>query len=441
VLYWITNVLAVYGDLPTALAALLNAGLILYLSVFVGLFAVAVRRLLVKFGPMSLLASPFLWITFELARGYVTGFPWEVLGNSQLKILPVAQLASVGGVNSLSFLTAAVSAAIVIATMPHAPAPRVRYVPAVVVLLAIVVIAAWGSRRLADNALTRQGDIVRVGMVQGNVDQAIKWDPASAAKIFRDYIKQTRQAIFEGATLVMWPESSTPFMFEEDPSGAEVLKNIARQAHVSILFGSDQIERGRPTRYYNSTFLIRPDGTTGGVYRKMRLVPFGEYVPMHQLLFFAAPLTEKVGTFTPGDRVELLPVDGHRLSVAICYEVVYPGLVRQEVTAGSELLTTVTNDAWFGDTSAPLQHFEQAAMRSIENGRYLVRAANTGISGIVDPYGRVLQQSKVFEPAVLVGEVRFLNASTFYTRHGDIVGIASIVFTVLLLVWPTRRVQ
>ena len=171
----------------------------------------------------------------------------------------------------------------------------------------------------------------------------------------------TRQAIGHGAELVVWPESATPFMFEEDPAAAARVRAIAREAHVAILLGSDQLERGRPDKYYNSAFLVRSDGTTAGVYRKMHLVPFGEYVPVRRLLFFAAPLVEAVGAgFFAGEKAEVLPVDGHLVSAAICYEIVYPNLVRQFVRGGSELLTTITNDAWFGRTSAPYQHFAQA---------------------------------------------------------------------------------
>ena len=192
---------------------------------------------------------------------------------------------------------------------------------------------------------------------------------------------------------------------------------------------------------YNSAFLVGADGTTAGAYRKMHLVPFGEYVPVKKLLFFAAPLTEQVGTFTPGTEATLLPVNGHNVSVSICYEVVYPALVRQFVAGGSELLTTITNDAWFGTTSAPYQHFEQASMRAIEEGRYLVRAANTGISGVVDPYGRVLARTPIYVPAVLTGEARFLQSSTFYSRHGDVLAFFSAILTAALLLTARRRVQ
>src|SRR5439155_17921612 len=209
------------------------------------------------------------------------------------------------------------------------------------------------------------------------------------------------------------------------------VRAIAREARVPILLGSDQLERGRPDKYYNSAFLVRSDGTTAGVYRKMHLVPFGEYVPLRRLLFFAAPLVEAVGDgFFAGDRSELLPVDGHLVSAAICYEIVYPDLVRQFVRGGSELLTTITNDAWFGRTSAPYQHFAQASMRAVEEGRYLVRSANTGISGIVDPYGRVIEASALYEPAVIVGEARYLKATTFYQRRGDVFAYACVAFTI-----------
>src|SRR5262249_28766789 len=161
--------------------------------------------------------------------------------------------------------------------------------------------------------LTRDGEVVRVGLVQGNVDQAIKWDPVRASSIFDNYVARTREAILQGATLVIWPESSTPFMFEEEPAGAARLRTLVQQARVALLCGSDQIGRGTPPappRLYNSAFVLRSDGTTGGIYRKIHLVPFGEYVPLQRLLVFAAPLTEQVGTFDAGTAATLLPVDG-----------------------------------------------------------------------------------------------------------------------------------
>jgi apolipoprotein N-acyltransferase len=305
----------------------------------------------------------------------------------------------------------------------------------------LIAVAVWGSLRVARSELTRAGAGVRVGLVQGNVDQDVKWDPDHAPRILRDYLQLSRQAVGRGAQFLIWPESAMPYAFEEDRPSAELVRRLAREARVPILLGSEQIERGQPIKYYNSAFLVRPDGETDGTYRKMHLVPFGEYVPLRQIFFFAAPLVEKVSDFSAGESAVLLRVGEHLVSTAICYEIVYPELVRGFVTGGSELLTTITNDAWFGRTSAPHQHFIQAAMRAIENGRYLVRAANTGISGIIDPYGRVMVESGLFEPAIIVGEARFLSASTIYTRIGDVFAYASVVVTLALLVAARRRVQ
>jgi apolipoprotein N-acyltransferase len=194
-------------------------------------------------------------------------------------------------------------------------------------------------------------------------------------------------------------------------------------------------------RYYNAAFLVKPDGGIGAVYRKMHLVPFGEYVPLKRLLFFVGTIVEAVAAFTPGETPVLLPVGQHLASTAICYEVIYGSLMREFVLDGSELLTTITNDAWYGWSSAAYQHWDQAAMRAIENGRYLARAANTGISGFVDPYGRVLARSELFEQALLVEDLRFLQARTVYSRIGDLVAWLCLALTAaaLLATWAPRR--
>ena len=436
-LYWIARVMTMYGGLQDWVAVPLNAALIAYLALYPALFAVVMRRLVRAHGPAALLAAPMAWVTTELGRAYLfTGFPWVLLGYSQATELPIAQLASVFGVYGVSALVASVSAvaAFVVATRDR----RRRNLAVAAVASLLVVVAVWGSMRAAKHEWTSEGDPVRVGLVQGNVDQAEKWDVARAASIFRTYIHMTRQAIAGGAQFVIWPESSTPFYFEQDRAGADEIRAIARQSGVPILVGSDQIDPGPPTTYYNAAFLVRADGSTGGVYRKIHLVPFGEYVPLKRVFFFAAPLVEAVSDFSAGSEAVLLPVRGHLVSTSICYEIVYPDLVRRFVRGGSELLTTITNDAWFGRTSAPYQHFEQASMRAIEEGRYLVRSANTGISGIVDPYGRVLERSEIYQPAIVIGEARFLRVTTIYTRIGDVFAYASAILTLLALVLAGR---
>ena len=451
-LYWITGVMARYGDMAFWVAVLINAALILYLALFPAIFALTVRRIVAARGPTALIAAPIVWVATELGRTHIfTGFPWVLLGYSQTSVLPIAQFASLFGVYGVSMLVASVSAALALLWNAKLAKPAKdsifsprtlrSYTPVVIVFSIVMGVAVWGSRRAAIAEWTHTGEPIRVGLIQGNIDQSEKSDPARAAAIFQDYLGMTRQAIREGAGFVIWPESSTPFRFEDDPFAAAQIRTLARQAKVPILFGSDQFLRGAngaPTTFYNSAFLVRADGTTGGVYRKIHLVPFGEYVPAQRLLFFAAPLVQAVSDFSAGEEATLLPVGDHLVSTAICYEVVYPNLVRQFVAGGSEMLTTITNDAWFGPTSAPHQHFEQASMRAIEEGRYLVRAANTGISGIVDPYGRVLARTGTFERAAVVGEARFLKTMTLYARTGDLLAYASVLATAALLLIARR---
>jgi apolipoprotein N-acyltransferase len=444
-LYWITRVMAVYGGLDPLVAGLVNAALIAYLSLFPAVFALITRRLVMIYGVRALLMSPLVWVATELGRTYLlTGFPWVLLGYSQTTVLPVAQAASLFGVYGLSALVALVSAALAVTLAPSEPAGSSalsstlrRALPLTAAVALVLAVAVWGGFRIARATLTT-GTPVRVGLVQGSVEQDQKWDPARGPAIFADYLRMSRQAIAEGAQLVIWPESATPYPFETDHNATEAIRRIARDGRVPILFGSEQIEGGVPTKYYNSAYVVRPDGSTGGVYRKMHLVPFGEYVPLKRVLFFAAPLVEAVSDFSAGDSAELLPIGDRPISTAICYEIVYPDLVRRFVAEGSQLLTTITNDAWFGNTSAPYQHFAQASMRAIENGRYLVRAANTGISGVVDPYGRVLVQSRLFEPTVVVKEVSFQTATTLYTRIGDLFAYLSTLATAAMVIMKLK---
>jgi apolipoprotein N-acyltransferase len=444
-LYWITRVMVVYGDLPEVTAVLVNAALIAYLSLFVAFFALVTARATRLAGVRGLLLAPFAWVTTELGRTYLfTGFPWVLLGYSQVTVLPVAQVASLVGVYGLSALVSAVSAGAAIAVVGRrgsATEAGRSYLPLTVILAVVTVTTGWGAVRVTRGALLEEGTPVRVGLLQGNVSQDDKWAPGRAPEIFRDYLEKTRAAVRGGAQFVLWPESATPYPFGDDAPATEQMRALAREARTPLLIGSDQVVHGPTPRYYNAAFLVRPDGTLGGNYRKMHLVPFGEYVPLRQVFFFASRLVEAVSDFSAGEQLALLPVGSHPVSTAICYEIVYPGLVRQGVREGSELLTTITNDAWFGATSAPYQHFAQASMRAIENGRYLVRAANTGISGIVDPYGRIAAVSGLFETAVVVGDARFLQSKTFYTRTGDVFAYGSGVATLLALAWRRRRVQ
>ena len=435
--YWTSAVMQTFGGLNWPLAAVVGGLLIAYLALFPALFAVIVATLARALGARALVLAPVVWVATEVARRYVLGgFPWVLLGASQARATSIAQSASLAGVYGLSALVVLGSAA---AVMAAAGRGRDRVVLPACTLVLIGGLAAWGHWRVQEGSLLRNGDPVRVALVQGNIRQQEKWRKDSAAQILDTYLTLTRQAADQGASLVVWPESATPFLFEHDAGGRALISEVVRSRGIRLLFGSDQFEPGTPPRYFNSAFLLNPAGAIAGVYKKMHLVPFGEYVPLKRLLFFVAPLVEAVSDFSPGEQAVVMSMGSHTLSTAICYEVVYPDLIADFVQRGSQLLTTITNDAWYGSSSAPYQHFEQAALRAVEQGRYLIRAANTGISGIVDPYGRVVTASPIFERTVVTGDVRFLNGRTIYGRTGDAFALACVLLTLLALAATWRR--
>jgi apolipoprotein N-acyltransferase len=444
-LYWLVQTMTTFGGLPIALSVLAALLLVAYLALFPGVFALMLARAVRSFGPRGILLAPPFWVTSELGRQYVwDGFPWALLGYSQISWLPIAQLASLTGVYGVSGLLALVAAVVAFALIAGGSA---RWVVLAATSLLVCGLALWGSARLARGELRAAGDPVRVAVLQGNIAQEDKWDPAQSETITDTYLQMTRQALAQGATFIIWPESSTPFYFENDLIRGAAIRRLAAEGRATLLIGSDQVEPIKSVpgqaqveaRYYNAAFLVRPDGTTGAVYRKMHLVPFGEYVPAKRLLFFVGTIVEAASDFSAGTEPVLLPVGAHKASTAICYEVIYGSLMRQFVNEGSELLTTITNDAWYGRSSAPYQHWDQAAFRAIEGGRYLARAANTGISGFVDPYGRVLRKSELFERTLLVEELRFLRDRTLYSRIGDTVAWLSLALTAAVFL-ATRRV-
>jgi apolipoprotein N-acyltransferase len=431
--------MSMYGGLPVVVSTLVAVLLASYLAMYPALFATMVAASVRRFGVSGVWFAPAFWVTTEWLRGIIGGgFPWVLLGTSQATVLPVVQTASVVGVYGLSALVTLVSAAAAAVAVSRR---RSVWQGAAAVAVLLAVVTAVGAMRVAGARLTTTGRVLRVGLVQGNVEQAEKWNPAFRDQILRRYIDLTRQAIGAGAALVIWPESSTPFYFDVDSALAAPVRRLAAETRTPFIIGSDEHEPGRngPDRFYNSALLIGPDGLSHGSYRKIRLVPFGEYVPLKRVLFFVGSMVEAVSDFTPGTEAVVFDANGARVSAAICYESIDPVLGRRFVANGSELLSTITNDAWFGRSSAAYQHFDQGIVRAVEEGRYLVRAANTGISGAVDPYGRVLTRTRLFEPAALTVDVRLLQHRTIYSRIGDVIVWVSFALTAGVLVAARRR--
>jgi apolipoprotein N-acyltransferase len=253
-----------------------------------------------------------------------------------------------------------------------------------------------------------------------------KWDLESARTNIDRHLDLTRLAAAEGARLVVWPESAVPFYFDRSPPLAAELQERVRQARIYLIFGNDDREArdDRTERFWVGAKMLTPQGDLGLRYHKIRLVPFGEYVPVQSVLTLggrvSAKVVKQVSDFTPGEEYSTGLVDGHKVGVFICYEAIFPDAVREFAAAGAELLVNITNDAWYGRTSAPHQHMAMAAFRAVENGKYLVRAANTGFTAVVDPRGRVLQRTGLFERTMLVRDVAFVPGVTFYARHGDV---------------------
>jgi apolipoprotein N-acyltransferase len=292
--------------------------------------------------------------------------------------------------------------------------------------------------------LPETGRIV-VGLVQGGIRQEDKWVPEYAEDNVDRHLRLTEEAARRGARLVVWPESAVPFLWDRDVSLAARLRDAVRAHGIYLFFGGDDLETGRDgeRRIYVGAKLLSPDGRLVARYRKMHLVPFGEYVPLQPVFTlggrFAAKLVQEVSDFSPGTEPATGEVDGHRIGGYVCYEAIFPALVRLFPAEGAELLVNITNDAWYGTTSAPYQHLAMAAFRAVENRRYMVRAANTGITAVVDPWGRVLDETRLFDRSVLVREVPFVAETSFYGRHGDVFARACAAVALALVAATLRR--
>jgi apolipoprotein N-acyltransferase len=282
---------------------------------------------------------------------------------------------------------------------------------------------------------------IRVGLIQASIPQDEKWQAIHARRNLERHIALSRQAARDGAEILIWPESSVPFYFDSAPLVAKSLRQLTREQGTYLLFGNDDRADEGEEQVWVGAKMLAPDGQLVLRYHKIQLVPFGEYVPLQSMfgLLGVRKLVEQAGSYIPGTEASVGPAGRARVGVSICYEAIYPDLVRQFTTNGATLLANITNDGWYGRTSAPYQHFAQASMRAIEEGRYLVRSANTGISGIVDPYGRVVEQTRIFQSATVVGDVRFLTALTVYARHGDVFAYGSAVVAAAMLLVARRR--
>jgi apolipoprotein N-acyltransferase len=461
VMAWVVTAMHQYGKVPLRISWALLLLLAAYLGLYVAVYALGLSWLNRRLPQALFLAAPALWVTLEWIRTWLfSGLPWALLGYAPYKWLPAIQIADITSVYGLSFLIVLVNVAVsealgwARAGWRARPGPRLPFpwpsLTAAAVLTALTL--SYGFWRLAESEAAAPASI-RIGIVQANIDQAQKWDASYRRATVDRYKRLTGQAV-DGNDLVLWPEAATPFLFEMEKGYKLEVMDLVRTHRKPLLFGSPALRyypNGRPY-LLNSAYLLSEEGTMVGRYDKRHLVPFGEYIPLHSsVLFFLDKLVEGIGDFEAGTAATVLPVPGAgsdgvqpdaapgRFGVVICYEVIFPNLVRDFAEAGADFMVTITNDAWFGASAAPYQHFGMVVLRAVENRRAFARAANTGISGFIDPQGRILSATKIFEEAAVGGRIPLERRLTFYSRHGDVFAYACVIITALFFLLARRR--
>ncbi len=442
---WVTNSMMVYGGVPFGISMLALIVLAAYLSLYVGLFAMGISWMASAPWPLNLLIPSALWVGLEYLRTYaLTGFPWILLGYTQYRHISLLPIASVAGVYGLSFLVVLINVALA-QWVGGAPA-RFRSI----VFAGALTLALLASPRLLSPPATSAGSeqAIRVALVQGNIEQGLKWDTAMQATTIEQYRRLSLEAAKDAPALIVWPETAVPFFLRYEPALLGRVLDIAAETGSYLLVGSPDAEPPAAadggTRYRNSAFLISPKRELLSRYDKIHMVPFGEYVPLKSILFFVNKLAYGIGDFEGGRTYTIFDIPGGRFGATICYEAIFPDQVRRYVKEGAEFLVNITNDAWFGRSAAPTQHLAMAVLRAAENRRYLIRAANTGISAIVDSSGRILQASDIFVPTVITEQIRAERTHTFYTRYGDLFAWVCVIFIIAVFMarwtWSAVRI-
>jgi len=453
VLHWAYVVTVVYGNAHPALGVLAPLGMALYPALFTAAFAGGVAWLAQR-GVASVFVLAALWTALDHGRAwFLGGFPWATIGYAQHDNGWLLGIVSVTGVYGLSFAVALGGASLARLQQRGRPS-REAWVG-----LAVVALLHGAGPWLRADRLPADAPTIRIGAVQGNVDQAQKWSASRFDQTLRDYEDGTRDAAARGASVVVWPESAVTVAVEYENAVRSRISRLARETETTLVFGS--VGAGpHPDAgivYYDSAFTVGPDGAWLGRYDKTHLVPFGEYVPLRWLIGrVASAVATGVSSqdIQPGERPVAMPLEPGanasprsstlRVGVPICYELLFPDLMRRFVRDGAGVLLAVTNDAWYGRTGAPYQFLAMTALRSAETGVWTVRAANTGVSAVIDAAGRVLEETPIFEPAVLVADVPVRPADwnpTFYVRHGDVFAAACWGIAGVAICWAVRRAR
>jgi len=439
ILYWLNIVMTLYGKLPWFFSVVLYLVLASYLALYVGIITWIVRKGELS-GITPLISFPILWVGFEYLRSFLmTGFPWASLGYSQYRVLPLIQIADITGVYGLSFLIALANVVLLWIIRGAVMKGHSVYPTKSAALLFVLLIATLGYGFMRLNSVEK-GAPLKVALIQGNIPQDVKWDPAFKDSTIKVYEKLTNEACASGTDLVVWPESATPFYFQDEPGYAARIKRLVVDVESYLITGSPAYDIvDGAIKYRNSAILLSPTGQLLGRTDKIHLVPFGEYVPLAKMLPFVHKLVVGIGDFSPGTDTVPLSIKKCKLGVLICFEGIFPEISRGYVRAGSKLLVNITNDAWYGRSSAPYQHLSMSVFRAVENRVPLVRAANTGITAIIDSRGHFHGMTQLFKEAYLTGEVRMGETETIYTRYGDIFAGFCLALAIVISALSMRR--
>lgn len=444
-LYWFIPFLTTYGPFPVVVSLGILLLLSSYLSLFWGIFGLIIARLRLSLA-MLVLIAPAIWVSLEFIRSHLfTGFPWELLGHSQFSALHLIQISDIVGVYGISFILMMANSLLLClfyymtGRKWQNQALVLKAVMAVAIISLVIIGAVWGygtwkiPRVKTDIARAEQK---KIAIVQGNIDQTEKWDTAYQISTINKYLALSGSAENGQTDLIIWPETSMPFYFSNNiPLTTMVRKGIDANG-MDTLLGSPYYthDRGR-VEYFNRAFLVASNGEIQDHYDKAHLVPFGEYVPLKRWLPFLGKMVAQVGDFSAGTVGDTLEWGQNKIGVLICYELIFPVLSRFTTRHGADLLINTTNDAWYGRTSAPYQHFSMAVFRAIETRRTLVRAANTGISGVVDPSGEIVAKTDIFEDAVITETIPLMNGQTLYVQYGDFFAVFCVVSSLVVIIF------
>jgi len=433
--YWIAYTVAVMGKLGWPLGCLAALLISAYMGIYFSAGGFLVFRLNRRFGNAGLWIFPFAWIGLEFARSVLlSGFPWMLFGYSLAGNATLMQAADLAGVFGLGFLLVAANVFLYRAGDCLVRREyRLGSIFAAGLAAILVFLAAYGSYRGGERGARPSGGSLRVGIAQGGIDQNKKWDPAFQRETLAIFEELSREARSKGAEVIVWPETAAPFFYGWEIEQSREVDRVAAEGGLPLIFGAPWFSPSGGGKYFNSVFIINRRGVAEGRYDKRQLVPFGEYVPLKSILFFVRKLTEGGEDFSAGTSPALFPVAGGLAGASVCYEAVFPGIIRESVLSGAQWLVNVTNDAWFGDTVAPHQHLAMARMRAVEFRRPMVRAANSGVSALIDERGVATETLGLFRAGTLVGEVLPRSGETLYAKTGEIFAISCTIITFLIL--------